>query len=539
MPIFAQRTVPEILVLVLLNVGSVFLLLMSMQFANAQSATEDAQPTPPPKTLFEQLFQRAKESAQQAAVDDPANAKLPDSLKNMNYSQYRSIRFRPEAALWKNESLFEVQLFHLGFLYQQPIRITEIIDGNIQAPIAYSNDLFDYGEPSFLMTRDLPSNLGFSGLRLHYPLNSADYKDELVVFQGASYFRFVGRGERYGLSARGLAVDTGEPTGEEFPTFTEFWLRKPMPDERQIKVYALLSSPSVSGIYEFDINAGIPVTIDVKLRLYVQKTIKKLGIAPITSMFFFGENTESDHDDFRPEVHDSDGLQILTGESQWIWRPLTNPKHLQITSSMNDNPKGFGLLQRDRNFDHYMDAEAHYEKRPSYWIEPLSAWGSGRIELVEIPSASETNDNIVAYWVPAEKIEQGKEYQYEYRIRSTGQSVSEHKLAQVIRTRIGWAAVPGAPNPPPKSNRQFIVDFKGGTLTNLPTTLTLKPQLEASAGEITDLRAFPLPDDGIWRVSFKIDPKKSETVDMQLRLSLNGQNISEVWNYVWNSSNYQ
>ena len=255
----------------------------------------------------------------------------------------------------------------------------------------------------------MPDNLGFAGFRIHYPINKPDYHDEVAVFVGASYFRAVGQRMNYGLSARGLAIDTVLPSGEEFPYFRKFWIHEPQPDAKEISLYALLDGPSVAGAYHFVIHPGKETVIDVKLTLFLRKPVAKLGIAPMTSMFHHGENSYAKvMDDFRPEIHDSDGLMIATATGEWIWRPLVNPKTLLVNSFQVNNPAGFGLSQRDLDFDHYQDLESNYENRPSLWISPVGNWGEGRVELIQIPTDKEVYDNIVAFFVPSKLPEKGE-----------------------------------------------------------------------------------------------------------------------------------
>lgn len=318
-------------------------------------------------------------------------------MKDLTYDQHRDIRFVRENGPWYGKRLpFEVQFFHLGSLFQVSVPINEVIDGKAK-PIDYSPAFFNYGKNDLKIT---DNHLGYAGFRLHNPLNSPTYYDELVSFLGASYFRALGKQQKYGLSARGLAIDTAVQTGEEFPIFREFWIQRPKRGDKSVTVYALLDSPSITGAYTFVITPGKQTVMDVDTVLIPRKAINKIGIAPLTSMFLFGENTKNRFDDHRPEVHDSDGLLIWNGKDEVLWRPLDNSKYLRISSFMDENPKGFGLMQRDRDPAHYLDFEADYEQRPSAWVEPSGNWGKGTIQLVEIPSQQEIHDNIVAFWVP-------------------------------------------------------------------------------------------------------------------------------------------
>jgi len=493
-------------------------------------ATSAALTAPAQPQLFDAIASRAKLLAKRAYK--PIQSNIPPALTNMTYDQYRSIRFRPEAAPWHNESLFEIQLFHAGFLYREPVILHMATDGP-DSTLQFKQEFFNYDGPAAPLAGVAPGNIGFAGFRVHYPLNSKEYKDEFLVFQGASYFRMTGPGLNYGLSARGLALDTGEAKGEEFPVFREFWLVKPAPEESHLVLYALLDSPSITGAYKFDIYPGAPTEAHIEARLFARKDILKVGIAPLTSMYMWGENHTRYVDDFRPEVHDSDGLLMAAANGEWIWRPISNHRSLHISSLSDTNPRGFGLLQRDRDFDHYMDMEARYERRPSMWIMPDGNWGQGRVELVEIPSDSETNDNIVAYWVPAQPMKAGSSATFAYRLRAFDDYLADNVGAKVIRTRIGWGANPGEQNPPPHSKRKFVIDFRGGELENLSDDAPLEAAMQNNSGTISELKVTRLPDGRTWRASFKLEPEGGKLVDMRLFLKLRDQRLSEVWSYVW------
>ncbi len=321
--------------------------------------------------------------------------RLPASLAHLTYDQYRQIRFRPRDALWGPNSLYEVQFFHRGFEFDRRVEISQVVRGEPQ-PLRYTPRWFDFGRLTPL-ARHMPANLGFAGFRLHFPLQTPDYRDELIAFLGASYFRVLGRNEVYGLSARGLAIDTAMARGEEFPWFTRFWLVRPAPRQRVITIYALLDSPSIAGAYRFQIVPGETSRVWVTEDLFARRRIAKLGVAPLTSMFLYGGDPAGHRfDDFRPEVHDSDGLLMQTGTGEWLWRPLANPRRLEVNRFMDLDPRGFGLIQRERSFSHYEDGAAQFERRPSYFVQPIGNWGRGGVELVESPTEEGMHDNIVA-----------------------------------------------------------------------------------------------------------------------------------------------
>ena len=321
-------------------------------------------------------FQNVIDIAKKTAADPykSTEGNIPPFLLNITYDQWRDIRFQPDKSLWRSEKLpFEVQFFHAGFYYNRTIQLN-VVDKGVSTRFSFTPDLFHYGMNQF--KDQIPNDLGFAGFRIHYALNRPDYMDEVAVFLGASYFRALAKGQHYGLSARGLAIDTALPSGEDFPYFREFWLEKPAPDAKQITLYALMDSPFLAGAYKYTIKPGEATVMDVESVLFRRKDMQKLGVAPLTSMFFYGENTNiRPIDDFRPEVHDSDGLAVVTGTGEWIWRALSNPSTLLVTSFQTKNPAAFGLFQRDLNFSHYQDLEAYYHNRPSVWIVPSGQWG--------------------------------------------------------------------------------------------------------------------------------------------------------------------
>ena len=476
-----------------------------------------------------QLVDIAKKLSEQA-YEQPADD-LPEELKKLDYDQHRDIRFVRENGPWYNKSLpFEVQFFHLGSMFQISVPINEIVNGKVQ-PIKYSSNFFNYGKNK--LDTDALENVGYAGFRLHYPLNTRQYYDELISFLGASYFRALAVGQKYGISARGLAIDTAVQTGEEFPIFKEFWLKRPKHNDQSVKIYALLDSPSVTGAYVFVITPGMNTTVKVDATLFPRKDINKLGVAPLTSMYLFGENSKNKFDDHRPEVHDSDGLLIWNGNDEWLWRPLDNSKYLRISSFSDNNPKGFGLMQRDRNPEHYLDFEAMYEQRPSVWVEPLENWGKGVVQLVEIPSIQEIHDNIVAYWIPDKKIKAGKEYHFSYMLHWVNRLPVDNGMARVMATYTGVGGVSGMLE---NEKRKFVVDFQNIKVKNLKQAIEkdeVKANISVSEGTIKGhhLMYNPLTGGALLYMDFKPNGKTSE-----IRMSLtdkNGKNLSEVWSYQW------
>ncbi len=474
---------------------------------------------------FGDVDRLAKQAA--AGAFRKPDAELPVELRNLSYDQYRDIRHRPEKSLWRSDGLpFEAAFFHRGGFFQEAVKINEINATGVRE-IKPDADSFDYGKNKLDGKR--MRNLGFAGFRLHYPLNQPAYKDEAIVFLGASYFRALGKNQRYGISARGLAVDTAQSSGEEFPRFSEFWLERPQPGAKKITFYALLDSPRVAGAYRFVLTPGKETAVEVKARLYLRGKIALLGIAPLTSMYLFGENQHFEGEDFRPEVHDSDGLSIQSASGEWLWRPLQNPKRLLVTSFALKDPQGFGLMQRDRKFDHYEDLEAHYQQRPSVWIEPKGKWGSGRVELVQIPVPDETNDNIVAYWVADKALQPGVPVDVEYRMLWQKNIERRSLHAWVVQTRRG-----NSYQKHPDGNIGLLVDFDGPALRALAKYAQPETIVSTDAnGQIVGKATYRNDVSGGWRLSLRLR-HIDKTRPVEIRAQLRGRNNteSETWTYI-------
>jgi glucans biosynthesis protein len=480
--------------------------------------------TPACAALFDDVAARAQALAATAFQPQP-KAAVRAASDALTYDQYRDIRFRPDRSLWRKDGLpFEVQFFHPGFVNTETVKINEV-DGGVAHPLVFDMADFDYGHnktPSHALAS------GYAGFRVHAAINKPDHKDEVIVFLGASYFRAVGKDQRYGLSARGLAVDTVGPRGEEFPRFTEFWLEKPAPGARSLVIDALMDSKSLAGAYRFVVTPGTDTVVDVQSRLYLRKDVATLGIAPLTSMFFSGEN-QPQPGDFRPEVHDSDGLMVETGTGEWLWRALSNPKTPLTTSFAMPSVKGFGLMQRDRAYTSYEDDEARYELRPSAWITPRGDWGPGRVELVQLNTVDETNDNIVAYWVPASLPAPGQPLAFDYRMRWQG-TVQQHPPgAWALQSRSGrsFATLD-------KGEQQVIVDFDGPALAGLGPDAPVKAVVTAAANaEIAATNVYRNDATGAWRLAIRFKPRQADQ-PVELRAFLqNGNDIlSETWTHV-------
>jgi glucans biosynthesis protein len=470
---------------------------------------------------FDDVAELARRKAN--APYEPPDRAQPAELEALGYDRYRDIRFRPDRALWREEDLpFDVMFFHRAQSNPR-VRMNEIVDGEARH-LPYDSGDFDFGQNT--LSPASWGELDHAGLRVHYHLNGPEYKDELIVFLGASYLRALAAGTRYGLSARALAVDTVGGAGEEFPYFPEFWLVKPEPGARTLRMLALLDSPRVNGAYQFDVTPGEETVVEVRARLYLRAPIATLGVAPLTSMYQFGEN-QPHRTDFRPEVHDSDGLLVATGDGEWLWRPLINPNRVLTTSFSMRGLAGFGLLQRDRSFSSYEDPEARYDLRPSAWIEPLGTWGPGRVELVQIPTPNETNDNIVAYWVPEQLPAPGEPVDFAYRLHWQGARTTQQPPgAWVTQARVGRGYRELAAD-----EHQFMVDFTGPSLSALPPSAPVRAVVSAPAnGEILETNAYHVEATGAWRMMVLVKQlDAAQPVELRGYLQNGADILTETW----------
>ncbi|MEL7100595.1 MAG: glucan biosynthesis protein G [Pseudomonadota bacterium] len=467
----------------------------------------------------EALAQRAREMA---AKPYQARQMIPQPWRDLTYDQYRKIWFDSRNALWEGTDRPQrVDVFPPGLYFPRPVEMYAIADGTAR-PLRFDMGVFDTTD----QFPDVPvdETLGYSGLRLRAELRQQGIFEEYAVFQGASYFRGIGTGETYGLSARGLALKTGDPMGEEFPDFIGFWLETPEPGARSQVIHALLDSPSVTGVYRFDIRHGAVLRMEVSARLFARADLTHVGIAPLTSMFLFDAMDTQRFDDFRPAVHDTDGLAIHNGAGEAIWRPLANPKTLQISAFSDNDPRGFGLMQRARAFSDFNDLEALYHNRPGLWVTPREGWGRGSVALVEIPADLEIYDNIVAYWRPAGTIPAGAEHAMSYALDWGADTVPEAGVIRVLDTAAGGR---------PEGGRIFTIDFEPGT--QVPEDLsTLQHIVRTSHGEVSAGIVQRNPDTGGPRLAFTFHAQGAAWAEFRAQLRrADGAPLSEVWLYRW------
>ncbi|SUP70563.1 glucan biosynthesis protein G [Yersinia kristensenii] len=459
---------------------------------------------------------------------------LPSQFREMKFADYQQIQFNHDKSYWnKLDTPFKLEFYHQGMYFDTPVQINEVTATSVK-PINYSPDYFNFGS----VKHDPASvkNLGFAGFKVLYPINKADKKDEIVSMLGASYFRVIGKGQVYGISARGLAIDTALASGEEFPRFREFWIERPKPNDKHLVIYALLDSPRATGAYKFVIYPGRDTTIDVQAKVFLRDKVEKLGIAPLTSMFLFGPSQPSAVLNYRPALHDSNGLSIHAGNGEWIWRPLNNPKHLSVSTYTIENPKGFGLLQRGREFSQYEDLDDRYDLRPSAWVEPRGDWGKGKVELVEIPTADETNDNIVAFWTPDVLPDAKTSLDLNYRlhftrdedklhspdvgyVKQTLRSTGDVKQSNLIREPDGSVA--------------FLVDFIGPALKSQDENAPLASQVSIDEnGELIENSVRYNPVTKGWRLTLRLKVKDAKKpIEMRAALVNGDKTLTETWSY--------
>jgi glucans biosynthesis protein len=455
--------------------------------------------------------------AEALSKQEYVQATLPPGKERLTYDQYRAIRFQSGASIWARENrTFTVDLFHPGFIYETPVDINLVTNGQARR-VFFTNEIFEYGPEAPRV--ELDPDMGYSGLRVRARINAPDVLDEFLVFQGASYFRAVAQKQLYGLSARGLALRTGRPEGEEFPVFTEFWIERPPVNAEALVLHALLESRSVVGAYSFTVRPGEETVMDVEATLFPRVDIEAFGVAPVTSMFLFDSSTPGRFDDFRPAVHDSDGLEMVNGAGERVWRPLANPRQLQISAFVDRNPRGFGLVQRKRDITDYEDYEARYDLRPSLWVEPRGDWGDGHIELVEIPSAREIHDNIVAYWQPVEPLKAGNRMDTAYRLRWLHEPL-DSSLARVEATRTGKSLN--------AERRDFIIDFR----SDKPVPDDLEVSVSTSNGMIINPRGRIVTPEGTYRAAFELEAQ-GDAAELRLVVLADGKPWSETWLYRW------
>jgi glucans biosynthesis protein len=470
---------------------------------------------PPRRFSFDELKARAATLAKGPPA--PA-APAPQSIKAIDYDAFWRIAYRPEATLWGDRPGDRgVRFFPLSRATPESVAV-HVTAGGLAREVVYAPGLFR--APADSPFGALGPHAGFAGFRIM----NADHQSDWIAYMGASYFRSADPFNQYGLSARGVAIDTGEDP-EEFPRFTAFWLENA---PAGLVVYALLEGTSVTGAYRIA-HARSPKGLvqDISAALYFRKTVSRLGLAPLTSMYWYGRSDRTPSADWRPQIHDSDGLELWTGAGERIWRPLANPARVAVNAFVDRGPRGFGLMQRDRSFEDYQDDGAFYERRPSAWVEPGGDWRAGAVQLVELPTSSETADNIVAFWTPEAPVAAGDVLEVGYRLHWTDEAPGRTGGAKVVATRVGRGGRPGAD--PRTGTHKLAIDFAGPALASLPPGSPVEPVVSLSRGAAVDPTAHPVAGGPVWRLVFQVEAAPGEVLDMRAYLKRGGDALTETW----------
>jgi glucans biosynthesis protein len=476
---------------------------------------------------YEWLRQHARELAAKPYEAPPRPD--PEIVAQIDYDAHGKLKFRKEFSLYR-EGPYPISFQHVGMYFPKTVRM-HALDGDRAREVLYDPQYFTIGEEH--VAADLPEQpSAFAGFWVHEPLSAGPLEkvEPWATFLGASYFRGVGELGQVGLSARGIALDPGGAQPEEFPDFVSYWFEPAASPDEPVTVYALLDSPSVAGAYRFLLRRTSGVVMDIEAEIHPRRTIERLGLAPLTSMYWYSETRKPTMIDWRPEVHDSDGLEMWTGSGERIWRPLNNPASISFSSFADENPRGFGLMQRDRDFDNYLDG-VRYHRRPSAWVEPLGDWGRGTVQLVEIPTNDEIHDNICAIWIPEQPHGAGSHIALRYRLHWMSDNPYPGELAKCVATRLGRGGQPGTPRP--EGVRKFMVEFLGGPLKDLPKGVLPEAVLTASRGKFSYVFTEAVPNDvpGHWRAQFDLTAEGSDPVELRCYLRNGDEVLSETWLY--------
>jgi periplasmic glucans biosynthesis protein len=445
---------------------------------------------------------------------------LPAAFGNMPYDQYVTIRAQPQAVLWANENRgFTVEPLHRGYAFLPATQLFTIEDGVVRR-VAFDSGKFDYGR---VTPPPVGLDLGFSGFRLAF----GQERTQLVsIFQGPSFYRALALGQNFGAIARGIILKPGDQKGEEVPQVRGYWLERPPQGADTLIINVLYDAESVTVAARMTVRPGEMTLIDHETSIFARQAIEHFGVGCVMASYLYAPQSRRQFDEVRPAVHEASGLQMVTGAGEAIYRPLSNPAVLQVSAFVDDNPKGFGLVQRDRDPAHFMDDDQRFERRPSVWVEPLGEWGPGTVQLLEIPSDSEVNDNVISYWRPRRGLAAGAEMTVGYRQYWGWTPPHRMPLAHVIRIRQGRVGQQGR-------RRRFVLDFHGDDLADAAIVAGLKPLVSATPGTIQNVRLSPFPEIRQARVSFDLDPGAEVLSELRLVLESGGRPVTETWLNRW------
>jgi periplasmic glucans biosynthesis protein len=473
--------------------------------------------TAPPAFTADNVIEMARQLAK--APFKAPKPSLPDPFANLTYDQYVAIRSQPGSALWSGDNVgFALEPLHRGFVFSTPMDIN-IVENGAPQRVAYNRAAFDFGK--LQLPADLP-DIGFSGFRVLTAVEGRGFQ-EVAIYQGASFFRAKARGQTLGVTARGLSIRTGDPQGEEFPLFRAVWIEKPTLATNALIIHALLDSASVTGAFRFTLRPGEATIIDTELRIFARVAVDHIGLGVMSGVYLFGDLDHRKIDDVRPNVYEVNGLQMLAGKGEWIWRPVANRETLQVSAFVDQNPHGFGLLQRSRSFYTFQDDDQHWELRPSLWIEPIGDWGEGEVQLLEIPTESENNDNIIAQWRPKTGLGEGATQSFAYRQFWCWTPPVRPTLAICAGVRMGKMG----------KNVRFVVEFSNEIFADSARAAEIKANITAHPGQIVWSRSIVSAERKSLRVAFDLDPGSEVFSELRLVLESSGQPASETWLYRW------
>ncbi|KNY20406.1 glucan biosynthesis protein D [Methylobacterium sp. ARG-1] len=461
---------------------------------------------------------RARAAAPYAA---PRTDDVPAVLKGLSRDAYEAIHPVPGRAVWAGRDFgYEIEPLLRGSIFDTPVSLFTVENGRVQ-PLAYDKDSLIAAN---IALPELTADTAFSGFRLRARFSDGGDVSNFALFQGASFFRLVAEGQDFGINARALALRPADSRGEEFPLFRALFIEAPAPGQ-PIVVHALVESESATAAFKLTLTPGREASVaGIDGTVFARAELDHIGLGGMQGSYLFGPLDRQKVDDLRAAAFSVEGLSIRNGYGEPIWRPVHNPEALQVSAFLDRGPKGFGLMQRARAYDDFEDDRRHWEQRPSLWIEPQDDWSEGAVTLLEIPSDSELNENVFAYWRPKAKLTKGGEMRFLCRQHwSKGwPDPLPPELARVKDSRCGRGST--------GTRRLFAVDFQGDGLAR-PEEIEVA--LSASAGTITRQDRFHYPERRTLRVLFELDPGSERASELRLGLRRGQDRASETWLFRW------
>ena len=453
----------------------------------------------------------------------PAPAPL-DALASATPEDMAAVRYKPAELLWEGDNLaFTIEPLHRSRNLPGEVELYTV-DGVFAARVPYDPGKFDFGK---LKPPPASAQLGFTGFRVHH--RGGDGKlNPVASLLNASIVSAAAHDQVWGAISQLLTVRSGEQMAEEAPHIRAVWIEKPKPTATELILHAVVDTPSLAGAVRFTLRVGEATVIDTECTIFARRQVDHFGLAPIQATYLSGPLDWPHADDMRPAVYEAGGVQMLTGSGEWIWRPIANRARLQISGFVDNDPQGFGLIQRDRVFSAFLDDDNEWQRRPSVWIEPIGKWGQGEITLMEIPAASQNNKNIACYWRPKPALAAGSEGSFAYRQFWSWRPPGRSDGAIVTASRIG--RIPGDTS---EAKTRFLLQFEGGQLSDPAKAATIVPIIWSSAGKVSSLRTYRTPRHRSMRVVFDLDASGQPLVELRVVLKQDAVSTSETWLYRW------